>query len=387
MNGVVMVINEFAPVAGGAEKQAERLAGHLAARGESVWVVTRRFPGLASNEEMNGFQVLRPAAWGPGKLKTISFVLGCLWHLWRLRKSYKILHAHLLFGPAFAATLAGRILGKRVIVKLGSSGIYGEIHKSRQTLRGRLTLTLLRLWVNGVVVLDSDMEAEVVSAGFPVEHIFRMSNGIDAMSFAGSKSRENAKQDMGLQNKTLVLFVGRLVIQKSIPTLLEAMMIAVQSCPNLHLILVGGGVERGSLEALVRDLGIQEFVTFAGNQVDVKPFLSAADIFVLPSEKEGMSNALLEAMAAGVACLASPVGASPQMLDRGRCGLLLPVGDVAAWADALENLTRDPIRREELGAAARQRVIDEYDFSVVGSKYEALYRNLIKRELDQAKAV
>lgn len=387
MNGVVMLINEFGQISGGAERQAERLASQLAAQGESVWIVTRRLPGLASAEVRNGFHVLRPATWGPGKLKTITFVFGCLWHLWRLRPSYKILHAHLLFGPAFAATLAGHILGKRVIVKLGASGAYGEIHKSQRSLRGRLTLALLRRWVNAVIVLDDDMKAEVISAGFPAHLVYMMPNGIDTVSFAPDRPKGNAKAEIGMENKTLVLFVGRLVPQKSLPTLLEAMKVAVQSCSDLHLLLVGDGSEREALQALARSLNIQDSVTFAGTQMNVKPFLNAADIFVLPSEREGMSNALLEAMAAGLACLVTPVGAGPTMLEDGRCGLLLPVGDVAGWAKSLAELGRDLDLRKKLGHAARQRAVAEYDFSVVSARYEALYLDLVGRESSRTKTV
>ena len=379
-NGIVMLINEFGPVVGGAEKQAERLAGYLASHDKSVWVITRRPPGFASAEAMNGYNVLRPATWGPGKLKTVTFILGALWHLWRLRRSYKILHAHLLFGPAFAAAIAGRILQKRVIVKLGSSGPHGEIQVTRRSFRGRISLALLRRWVDAIIVLDNELQAEAVSAGFPASRVYTMFNGIETSSFAPALSREDAKAALGISDKILVLYVGRLVPQKLLTTLLKAMKLAVQSCPNLHLMLVGDGPAQESLQALVVSLDIREFVTFAGKQTNVKPFLNAADIFTLPSEKEGMSNALLEAMATGLACLATPVGASSQMLNYGQCGLLLPVGDVSAWGKAFVDLGRDPNRRTELGKAAHQRVMAEYDFSVVGARYEAFYQNLMKQD-------
>jgi glycosyltransferase involved in cell wall biosynthesis len=171
-----------------------------------------------------------------------------------------------------------------------------------------------------------------------------------------------------------------LVPQKSLTTLLRALKLALQSCPDLHLMLVGDGSSQESLQALVVSLDIREFVTFAGRQTNVKPFLNAADIFTLPSEEEGMSNALLEAMATRLACLATPVGASSQMLNYGQCGLLLPVGDVSAWGNALAAMGRDPDRRAELGKAAHQRVVAEYDFSVVGARYEEFYQGLLKQD-------
>lgn len=380
MNGIVMLINEFGPVSGGAEKQAERLAGYLAAHDRPVWIITRRLTGFASAEMIDGYYVLRPATWGPGKLKTVTFVLGALWHLWRLRRSYKILHAHLLFGPAFAAALAGRILQKRVIVKLGSSGPHGEIQVTQRRFRGRISLALLRRWVDAIIVLDKEMEAEALSVGFPAHRVYSMFNGIETSSFAPTLSREDAKAALGMSDKILALYVGRLVPQKSLTTLLEAMKLAVQSCPNLHLMLVGDGSRQEFLQALVVSSDIQSYVTFAGKQTNVKPFLNAADIFTLPSEREGMSNALLEAMTAGLACLATPVGASPQMLNYGQCGLLLPVGDISAWGKALVDLGRDPKRRAELGRAAHQRVMAEYDFSVVGARYEAFYQKLMEQD-------
>lgn len=379
-NGVVMLVNEFTPVSGGAEKQAERLAAYFAARNKPVWVITRHFPGLVTSETMHGFRVIRPVTWGPGKTRTITFILGALKHVWLLRHQISIIHAHMLFGPAFAAALAGRLLGKKVIVKLGSSGPTGEIQISQRTIRGRLRLGLLRRWADAIIALDDDMKAEALSAGFLPTRIYRMGNGIDVSSFAPAWSREVAKAKLEKQNKVLVLFVGRLVPQKSLPTLLKALQQALKSCPTLHLILLGSGFEQSALQGLVNALNIHKFVTFAGNQSDVKPYLNAADIFVLPSESEGMSNALMEGMATGLPCIATPVGASPEMLDNGKYGMLVPVGNVGAWAAALVELAGNPIRRMELGNAAHQRIKAEYDFSVVGARYEALYQELTRSQ-------
>ena len=239
-----------------------------------------------------------------------------------------------------------------------------------------MSLSLLRRWVDATIVLDDEMQAEAISVGFPPNRVYRMLNGIETSSFAPIMSREDAKAALGIRSKTLVLFVGRLVPQKSIPTLLKAIKLAVQSCPELHLILVGNGPEKESLQALVDSLEIQKFVTFAGTQTNVRPYLNAADIFALPSEMEGMSNALLEGMAAGLACLATTVGANAQMLNYGQCGLLLPPRDVSAWGEALADLGRDSNRRVGLGDAAQRRARAEYDFSVIGAQYEALYRSL-----------
>ena len=126
MTGVVMLVNEFPPLpVGGAETQAERLSACLAQRGWKVWVVTRHADGLPFAETRDGFEILRPKTLGGGKMRTLTFIVFSLLQLYRMRSEYQILHAHLAFGPAFAAALLGRLLGKRVVVKLGGSNAIG----------------------------------------------------------------------------------------------------------------------------------------------------------------------------------------------------------------------------------------------------------------------
>lgn len=377
--GVMMLVNEFPPLpVGGAERQAERLSGWLAARGWTVSVLTRGADGLSTREQRDGFTVLRIRPRGPRKLGTLTFVLGSLWTLIRRRKNYEILHAHLAFGPAFAAVAAARLLGKRVIVKLGNSGEFGDLRVSQKTLRGRVRLFALRHWADAVIALDDAMQAEALAAGFAPSRLRRMNNGIDFDSFSVTRSKDESKSALKLDGKVVVLFMGRLLEQKSLPTLLGAFALARKECPALHLLLLGDGPARPALESQAEALGISDSVTFAGSQSDVRPHLEAADVFALPSVSEGISNALLEAMSAGLACVATPVGGNAEVLDGGRCGILVAARDESAWAAALAELGNDSQRRERLGTAARQRVRERYDFSVVGVQYESLYRELTR---------
>jgi glycosyltransferase involved in cell wall biosynthesis len=378
-DGVMMLVNEFPPLpVGGAERQAERLSAWLAARGWKVSVLTRGADGLPSREVRDGFTIWRIRPRGPRKLGTLTFVLGSLWTLIRQRKNYDILHAHLAFGPAFAAVAAARLLGKRVIVKLGNSGEFGDIRVSQKTLRGRVRLAALRRWADAVIALDDAMQAEALAAGFDSHRLRRMNNGIDFELFSPTRSKADAKSALGLSGKVIVLFMGRLSEQKSLPTLLSAFALARKDCPTLHLLLLGDGPARPALESQAGALSVSDGITFAGSQCDVHPYLEAADVFALPSVSEGISNALLEAMSAGLACLATPVGGNEEVLDQGACGILVAARDESAWAAALAELGNDSQWRERLGTAARARVSERYDFSVVGGQYESLYRELAR---------
>jgi len=376
--GIVMLVNEFPPVpTGGAEKQAERLALYLAQRGFPVEIITRRVDHLPSQEVYCGVKVVRPLTVGIGKLKTITFLLGSLITLWRDRQDYSILHAHLAFSPALVAVVVAHWLDKRVIVKLGNSGEFGDIQTSQRTWRGKLRLALLRRWANMIIVLDDDIRREALLAGFPAERIRIMSNGIDSSAFVPTQTRDIWKTRMRFENKVVLLFIGRLTAQKSLSTLLEAFACAVPHNPGLYLVVVGDGPQRKILESQAHRLNLASQVVFAGNQPDVLPYLHAADIFVLPSLTEGISNALLEAMAAKLACIVTSVGANVEILDHGRCGVLLPVGDVSALTDAIVRLSNDSEQRRIFGESAYQRVFDRYDFRVIGAEYEKLYEGLI----------
>lgn len=375
-----MLVNEFPPLqVGGAERQAERLSANLAKRGWSVWVLTRHAPNLPANESRLGFNIIRPAAWGPGKLQTVTFVLGALFELWRLRRSYSLLHAHLAFGPAFAGVLAAHFLGKRVVVKLGNSGEFGDIRVSQKTWRGKLRLAVLRSWADAIIVLDDAMQVEALANGFSSDKVRRIVNGINTKTFYPTIARKSAKQALSLDEKTVVISIGRLSAQKSLPMLIQAFAVAHLQNQSLHLLILGEGPDRAALEMLVASTQIGDSVTFAGNQSDVRPYLAAADIFVLPSASEGISNALLEAMSAGLACLATPVGGNPQVLDQGSCGLLLPVGDVPAWSRALVDVSLSASLMDGLGKAALKHVRSEYDFDVVGARMESLYADLLNK--------
>jgi len=119
------------------------------------------------------------------------------------------------------------------------------------------------------------------------------------------------------------------------------------------LVIVGDGPQRTSLERLVAELGIDERVRFAGEQVDVVPWLNAFDVFCLPSySNEGVPQALMQAMACGIAAVTTPVGSIPEIVTDGATGVLVPPRDPMALAAALTALLGDPGRRAALGARA-----------------------------------
>ena len=155
------------------------------------------------------------------------------------------------------------------------------------------------------------------------------------------------------------LSIARQVRQKGLDVLIEAWARLPSLSAGLMLTLVGDGPERGSLEAQAERCGVRSRIRFTGHCQDVSTELESAAIFVLPSRKEGMPNALLEAMAAGLAVVVSDASPGPlALVENGVTGLVVPVDDAAALAAALERLVRDPDLCTRLGTAASMRMRD-----------------------------
>jgi glycosyltransferase involved in cell wall biosynthesis len=384
MKGVIMLVNYFPPLpTGGAQRQAERLATYLAARGVRVGVITRRVGPLLRHERRDGFDVNRLMQIGPGKMKTLTFTLAAIIALLRLRDSYDILHAHLASSPAIAGAIAGKLLRKRVIVKFGNSDSFGDVQSAQKSWRGRLRLFILRRWADLCIALDPEMEKEILGAGFTRDRVILMDNGIEAGDFLPCSDKAGAKKVLGLiglENKTVILYTGRLVAQKALHLLLEAMQHALNNYQDLHLLIIGHGEEKDALIALTKKLRIQDNVSFVEQVDDVKPFLNAADIFALPSLAEGISNSLLEAMSCGLACIVTRVGGSPEVLGNGEYGLLINPNNSEELSDAIMRLRKDDEERHRLGIKARDRILERYDFRVVGRQYHDLYNRLLEKQ-------
>lgn len=156
---------------------------------------------------------------------------------------------------------------------------------------------------------------------------------------------------------------GRLVPVKGLDVLIEATAQLAAAFPRLRLEIAGSGPERSSLEAAVRDAGIEDRVAFLGWCDDLTPVLARWDLFCLPSRAEGFGLAALEAMAEGVPVIASDVGGLAELIENERNGWLVPEGAAGALAATIGEALRDPARRHAVGEAGRQRVSTRFSAS------------------------
>jgi len=203
------------------------------------------------------------------------------------------------------------------------------------------------LWVNARAV-----EEYYVSRIGRRPRIYRLYNGAAAPPEAAD--REALRGDLGIAPEEIaIVTTGRLAEIKRQADAIEAVARLRREGLAARLFLIGDGPMRGALEAAAGRLGDPRAVTFLGAREDATSLLPAFDIFTLPSGSEGLPNALLEAMAAGLPCVASRVGGVPEVVDSGRAGLLHESGNVKELTDALGRLARSPELRGSLGAAAK----------------------------------
>ncbi len=174
---------------------------------------------------------------------------------------------------------------------------------------------------------------------------------------------------LNLGTSPVVVCVANLFAYKGHRVLLEALSSLVSEGLQCRLALVGDGPERSALEEEVRVRGLD--VLFAGQRTDAARYVAAADVVVLPSLHEGMSNAIMEAMALGRPVVATSVGGTPELL--GDTGLLCPPGDPRALAEALRRVLLDPALRERLGVAARNRLRKEFSVDALVERHLAAY--------------
>ncbi len=379
VKSVLMLSQTFYPAIGGSEKQALEISKALAGRGVKVTVLTRRTGGLPAEETLEGVAVKRLAVFGPRAVDSALFLVkSFFWLLWNSGK-YDAVHVHLASSPAVAAVLAGWLTGKKTIVKLGGGRGVDEITLSRKSALGRLKLAFFRAARPELLVMNGEvfdwLKTSKEFSGLKLR-LFR--NGVDTGRYTPLLYNEkiNAKTALGLDNSAVFLFVGRLSPEKRVKEFLEAWAEVFSdeaAPPKARLLIVGGGPEEGPLKKAVEVLNLSGSVTLAGPKGDLLPYYRAADVFILPSISEGLSNSMLEAMACGVAVMASRVGGAKDAVVPGVSGCLFDPLNKAELKECLKRHLADHSLAVKMGEQARKTAVEKYSMARVADELMEIY--------------
>jgi glycosyltransferase involved in cell wall biosynthesis len=283
---------------------------------------------------------------------------------------FDVVHTHMP-APAVAARLA-------LPPRSGPALVHTEHNlwdRYRRPTRWANALTYRR---NRAVIAVSDGVAESIRSHVPAEVIV---HGADTTRVVSGDARATAarvaRDRLGLPPDARVVGnVGNFTAKKDHATLFRAIASLGSTPVPTRLVVVGIGPLVSELRGLAAELGIADRVVFAGSRDDVFDLLPAFDVFALSSRYEGLPIALLEAMASGVPPVATSVGGIPEVIADGRDGLLVPPGDPAALAAALDKLLADAGLRADLGGRARARAAD-FDLVAAVRRTEAVYRRVV----------
>jgi glycosyltransferase involved in cell wall biosynthesis len=223
-------------------------------------------------------------------------------------------------------------------------------------------------------------DALVAEDGFPPSKLRVIHNGVDTSKFqAGVRDRERLFP--GLEDGKLVVLVGNMHSDvKGHPWLIAAAPAVLKEFPETRFVLAGDGEARVTFERQVEELGVGGNFRFLGSRTDVPDILASCDIAVLPSKAEGLPNAVLEYMAAGLPTIVSRVGGNPELVQDGVTGLLVPPQDSAALEQALLRLLRDEEFSRRIGANGQRMAIQDFSFERLVREVDELYSDLLAKK-------
>lgn len=311
-----------------------------------------------------------------GRMQSKRFDWRAVRDLVRLLREERIalVHSHL-----YHANLYGRIAaflaGVPAVVTVHNVYTRTKFH------RRLLNRLLVRGTARVIAVSEAIRDDLVAHDRIDPRRIAVVHNGIDVRRIDSSLTREQARAGLGLSADELALgCIGRLEEQKGHRFLLEACALLGQDLApgaRLRLLVVGDGRLRKDLENRAAELGIARWVSFLGTRHDVADILRALDLYVMPSLWEGLSIAMLEAMAAGLPVVISDVSGVAQAVGNNEYGIRIAPGDAPALAAAIRSLAGQPGLRRALGIAARERVQASFSIDAMMAQLNSIYDDAI----------
>ncbi len=373
---ILFVIRYFHPFIGGLEKKVFNLARSLSACGYSITVITSRFSLAWRSEELLdcGMRIIRLPSPRVKVAGACIYLAALSLYLWRHRSAFDIIHSFQVGYSSSCAVMAGHLLGKKTVITLSSSGSGGDVLRHRSSPWGRIFLHCC-LKASSIVTLHKAMQSEVTEVQ-PVRSMQSIPNGVDTARYHPSPDRSSLRLKLGIApHDRLILYAGRLSAEKGLDFLLKSFS-TLQPAASLRLWLFGDGPEHSALSARIDELELRDRVTLHAATDTVAPLLQAADLFIMPSKFEGMSNSLLEAMACGLPVIATDVAGNRELIEPEATGLLVPFGDTAALADAISTLLDNPGLAGRLGENARNKIAGRYGIEHAVELHRQLYAGL-----------
>jgi glycosyltransferase involved in cell wall biosynthesis len=232
-----------------------------------------------------------------------------------------------------------------------------------------------------ICVSSSEMELAAERGVAPRERLIVVENAIDATCFPQESDRWHTRSQLGIgAGQVAIGYVGRLARQKGVGILIDSAKWVVEQVPSVRFVMVGEGEQERAVRKKILAYGLEDHVKLTGFRTDIPQLLAALDIFVLPSEYEGLPYTLMEAMATGCTAVATDVGGNRDLVEDGVTGALVPPSDPGAIAEVLLRLIEQPDERDRLGMAARRAARARTTPQQMAAEVTKLYGKLLEEK-------
>ncbi|AFL75887.1 glycosyltransferase family 4 protein [Thiocystis violascens] len=378
---ILMFSSYFPPEYSGAALQAVTLAKELRARGHHIEFVTQRWEGLSAEDAFDGFRVTRLDCGRGDKHRELRLWWNLYRFLQRRHRDFDFLHTH---GAYYRNVIVGPLGHAFKLKSLAKASLANnDLRDLGQTITGRIHLAMLRR-VDACLAISRDLEREFIEGGVSAERVHYFPNCVDTERLfpADPHERQALRHRYGLPlDKKIVLYMGVFDDRKNVGWLIREWLRAEGFGLNALLLAVGPRSREDPhgyfKETMSQDaLAHPDLLRIEGEVVQVADYYRAADLFIMPSKSEGLPNAVLEAMACGLPCLAANVSGTRELVVDGQTGCLFEPDDVAGLRAALQCGLGSAA--QALGAAGRRRVEECFSIRQLADRYVDLYRFLIR---------
>lgn len=401
---ILHVLDHSIPLHSGYTFRTRSILQAQRARGWQTFHLTSPKQGASSaaRETVDGLEFYRTApASGPlaklPVLNQVAVINALAARLLEVAKEVKpdVLHAHSPALNAVAALRVGRKLGIPVVYEIRAFWEDAAVDHGTSKewgLRYRLTRAM-ETWalqrVDAATTICEGLRSEIIGRGIPAKKIEVIPNAVDIGDFAVGGARDEAlAQQLGLEGKTVLGFIGSFYAYEGLDILLNALPGMLAKRPEIRVLLVGGGPQDAALRAQAKALGIEDKVTFTGRvpHSEVQRYYNLVDVLCYPRHKMRLTDLVtplkpLEAMAQGRLMVASDVGGHKELIDDGRTGVLFAAGDAAALSKQVLALLDAPQKWPEFRQSGRRFVEEERNWTASVARYRNVYGSITEKAL------
>lgn len=302
---------------------------------------------------------------------------------WQLRRlimqgCFDVIHAH-TSKPGFLVRTAAVGTGIPTIYRPAGFAFHERVAKWKALIYASVERVVAYFFTDRIVTVCNEERDFALRYHIGSKtQLVTVYTGISLSRFAGKTDRRRVRRSLNVpEDVFLVGTVGRLSKQKAPADFIRAAFLVSQTQPQAHFVWVGDGELEAEARSLVHSLGLDDVFHFAGHRDDIPDLLKVMDCFVLASHWEGFSLSVLEAMAAGLPVVISKVSGAAEAVVDAETGYLVPIGDVQALAEVIEQFVSDPQKSVAFGAAGRQRVEQKFTLARMVKEIEEIYEHLV----------